>query len=73
VLVSARRFKDLGAWDGVKEIDAVKSVEMIPRQLQAAEMISNPNVEQTRMLEKLAGEKGREATAQVQASPWSGL
>jgi DNA recombination protein RmuC len=43
VLVSARRFKDLGAWDGAKEIDTVESIEAMPRQFQAVEMVSNPD------------------------------
>jgi DNA recombination protein RmuC len=38
VLVSARRFKELGAADGTKEIGTVESIEVIPRELQAPEM-----------------------------------
>jgi DNA recombination protein RmuC len=38
VLVSARRFQELGASPGSQEIDAVEMVERIPRQLQAPEM-----------------------------------
>jgi DNA recombination protein RmuC len=38
VLVSARRLKDLGASDGVREIDTVVSVDVIPRPLQKLEI-----------------------------------
>ena len=38
VLVSARRFKELGAADVTKEIETVESIEVMPRELQAPEM-----------------------------------
>jgi DNA recombination protein RmuC len=38
VLVSARRFRELGAADGTKEIETVEPIEVIPRKLQAPEM-----------------------------------
>jgi DNA recombination protein RmuC len=38
VLVSARRFQELGASPGSQEIDSIELVERIPRQLQAPEM-----------------------------------
>jgi DNA recombination protein RmuC len=38
VLVSARRFKELGAADNAKEIDTMVSIDVTPRRLQAPEM-----------------------------------
>jgi DNA recombination protein RmuC len=38
VLVSARRFKELGAADVTKEIETVEPIDVIPRSLQAPEM-----------------------------------
>jgi DNA recombination protein RmuC len=38
VLVSARRFKELGAADNTKEIDTMVSIDVTPRRLQASEM-----------------------------------
>ena len=38
VLVSARRFKELGAADVTKEIETVEAIEVMPRELQAPEM-----------------------------------
>jgi DNA recombination protein RmuC len=41
VLVSARRFKDLGISDDTKEIKVAPSIEVIPRQVQASEIIQS--------------------------------
>jgi len=38
VLVSARRFKELGAADETKEVKLVEPIEVIPRKLQASEL-----------------------------------
>jgi DNA recombination protein RmuC len=38
VLVSARRFKELGVADVTKEIETVEPIDVIPRSLQAPEM-----------------------------------
>jgi DNA recombination protein RmuC len=43
VLVSARRFKEFGAADATKEIETMESVEVIPRKLQAPDLVLEPS------------------------------
>ena len=41
VLVSARELSDLGAAGGTKEINAVEQIDVVPRKLQASEMLQS--------------------------------
>ena len=40
---TCRVLEELGAWDGTKEMDTVESIEAMPRQFQAVEMVSSPD------------------------------